>query len=299
MQVVHDRNAGASAVPIVSIVITYYNQASFIRETVQSAINQSYRHIDVIVVDDGSEQPVMPLLSDLAGPRIFRTENRGCPGARNFGFLQCIGDYLVFLDGDDVLLPDAVDNQLAAIHPRSDAAIAFGAVRLIDASGRAMPSPRLCRPRKNYFLMFMECNPIACPGAAIIRRSFFVSAGTFDATFRVVEDYDLYLRLLSIAPAIRHTHCVALYRQHSANLSKNRQRMFEAVNRALDKVQASGALSASERRRLRHGRRRWAHVYHPKNTVGYLLSTLYFKVRAMLTASPKSYFAMGAKNLAR
>src|ERR1700722_18049263 len=94
--------------PLVSVIIPYYNQQLFIAETVLSAKRQSYPNIEIIVVDDGSRVSAEPYLRAIGGIQLFRTENHGCPATRNFGFTKSTGEYLIFLDGDDILLPGAI-----------------------------------------------------------------------------------------------------------------------------------------------------------------------------------------------
>ena len=267
--------------PIVSVIITFYNQERFIRDTVLSATRQTYPRVEIIIVDDGSTKPVTPLLADMPGVTILRTPNSGCPAARNFGFRHSTGDYLVFLDGDDQLLPDAVASQLRMLQCHPDAVLAFGAAQYINGCGEKINSPPFCRAKNDYFLMLLESNPIACPGAAMITRESFVKAGLFDESFFVVEDYDLYLRLLRKASAIRHPEYVVLYRRHTDNLSKDMPRMLRSVHQALDKIEASGNLTTSQRRRLKHGRKRWTYMYSPKNSLGYRIKGLFFRFRAM------------------
>ncbi len=280
--------------PTVSVIITYYNQVRFIRDTVLSVMCQAYPNLEIIVVDDGSTEPVASILVDLAGIAIFRTENKGCPAARNFGFLHSNGEYLIFLDGDDLLMPGAVATQLQKLRSRPDAVLVFGAAQYINECGEEIPSPRLCRPRYDYFLMLLECNPIACPGAAMIKRDPFVRAGLFDESFFVVEDYDLYLRMLKGAPAVRNPQSVVLYRRHGGNLSRDLPRMLDFVCRALDKLESSATLTRDTRRRLQHGRKRWIHTFCPKQTLRYRIRSLYFKSRAMLTVSLRLYL-LGAR----
>ena len=161
--------------PLVSIIITYYAQEKFIEQTVLSAKNQTYKNIEVIIVDDGSPKPVWPLIAHIDGIRVFRKNNEGCPAARNFGFRESGGQFLVFLDQDDLLQPDAVEAQIRALNQDHRAVLSFGAARLIDANGEEIRKPHTCRRRKNYLLMLLESNPIECVGGAMIRRSVFMS----------------------------------------------------------------------------------------------------------------------------
>ena len=76
--------------------------------------------------------------------------------------------------------------------------------------------------------MFLEANPIACPGAAMLRRQAFVEAGLFDETFQIVEDYRLYLMLARSFPVAQHQSCVVEYRQHANNASSDKHAMLQA-----------------------------------------------------------------------
>jgi glycosyltransferase involved in cell wall biosynthesis len=276
--------------PLVSVIIAYYEQEGFIAETVRSVQQQTYSHFEIIVVDDGSPVPARSVLPENNGVRIFRTENRGCPAARNFGFQQSSGDFLVFLDSDDRLTPGAIEAHLKEFAECPAAALSFGAQRFIDEHSREIRAPHNCRPRKNYFLMLLEGNPIGTPGAAMIRREAFIEAGRFDESVRIVEDYPLYLRLAKRHPIVQSPACVIDYRFHTNSMSRDKEAMFKGIMRALDQLEAETELTATERQRLRHGRRRWQHEFRPKETLAYRLEGLYFRFRAMLTVPLRSYF---------
>ncbi len=272
--------------PLVSIIITYYAQEKFIEQTVLSAKNQTYKNIEVIIVDDGSPKPVWPLIAHIDGIRVFRKNNEGCPAARNFGFRESGGQFLVFLDQDDLLQPDAVEAQIRALNQDHRAVLSFGAARLIDANGEEIRKPHTCRRRKNYLLMLLESNPIECVGGAMIRRSAFIDVGLFDESFADIgqsDDYDLYLRLAKLGPFVRHTHWVVDYRQHSQNVSRDKERMLAGTMYALDKVERNGNLPDAHRRRVSYGRKRWRHTFRPKKDLVYKITGLYFNFRAMMT----------------
>jgi glycosyltransferase involved in cell wall biosynthesis len=97
---------------LVSVVIPCYNQARFLGEAIESVLSQSYRAFEVVVVDDGSTDNTSEVVARYAGAdagvRLIRQENRGLAGARNRGLAEAEGEYVVFLDSDDRLLPDAL-----------------------------------------------------------------------------------------------------------------------------------------------------------------------------------------------
>jgi GT2 family glycosyltransferase len=197
---------------------------------------------------------------------------------------------LLFLDSDDPLTPGAITSHLATLARNPDAALSFGAVTTIDEHGREIYPAHVCRPRKDYFLMLLEGNPIATPGATLIRRSAFLEAGMFDEAFRMAEDYRLYLRLARLYPLALTPDCVLNRRIHGNNVSTNMEPMLAATMAALDLVESENSLTNQERRILAHGRRRWAHECRPETTIAYRLRTFYFRLRAMLSVSPIGYF---------
>jgi glycosyltransferase involved in cell wall biosynthesis len=286
-------SAGASQLPcpLVSVIIAYYKQEGFIAETVRSVQQQTYPNIEIIVIDDGSPVPASAVLPESSDVRILRTENRGCPAARNFGFRQSSGDFLVFLDSDDRLTPGALEAHFRAFAECPAAALSFGAQRFIDEHSREIRAPHNCRPRNNYFLMLLEGNPIGTPGAAMIRRDAFIEAGFFDESVRIVEDYPLYLRLAKRHPIVQSPACVIDYRWHTNSMSRDKEAMFKGIMRALDQLEAETELTATERRRLRHGRGRWRHEYRTRKNLAYRIEGLYYRFRAMLTVHLRSYFS--------
>src|SRR5829696_8499022 len=105
--------------PLVSVVIPCYNQAHFLGEAIESVLSQSYRHFELIVVDDGSTDETSEVASRYEGVRLIRQENQGLSGARNTGIGHSGGEFLVFLDADDRLLLGALEAGLRCFeaHP--------------------------------------------------------------------------------------------------------------------------------------------------------------------------------------
>jgi glycosyltransferase involved in cell wall biosynthesis len=159
--------------PLVSIVIPYYNQPRFIAMTVLSARFQTYPNVEV-VVDDGSPVPAEPYLREIDGIQLFRTDNHGCPATRNFGFIKSSGEYLIFLDGDDILLPGAIEAHLQAFAQHPESGLAFRPSSAIYEHIEQIGLAHICRPRRNYFRTFLESNPICSPGATMTPRNAFV-----------------------------------------------------------------------------------------------------------------------------
>ncbi len=201
--------------PLVSIIIPFYRQEAYLGATVESAKRQTYRRIEIIVVDDGSPVSASSVLGVQDGVTIVRTENGGSAAARNRGFAASSGEFLVFLDSDDVLEPDAIAMQLMELYRHPDAGMSFGALRPIDANGNAMGPPQVCKAKRNYVRTFLLRNAILCPAAVMVRRDAFAKVGGFDKVGFPVEDYLLYLKIVLEFEVVRHTACVVAYRRHA------------------------------------------------------------------------------------
>lgn len=273
----------------VSIIIPYYNQPAFLAEAVSSARQQTYGDVEIIVVDDGSVVPAESMIEQGKNISILRTENRGVSAARNLGFAKSSGNYLIFLDSDDRLLPGAIEAHLVKFREHPEAGLSFGSTRFIDQNGAVKRSAHVCRPRRDYFSMLLEGNPIGSPGAAMFRRGALLAAGHFNESISMGEDYELYLRVARRLPVVQHNRCVLEYREHGANTSLAQEKMLISTMAILDLIEPQ--LTDSERRRLPHARRRWRHGFRRKPTLAYRLMDLYYSLRAMSGVSVSSYFS--------
>ena len=149
----------------------------------------------------------------------------------------------------------------------------------------------ICRPRKDYFLTFLESNPICSPGATMISRSAFIAAGMFDERLHAqFDDLDLYLRPARKYRVTQHDFCVLAYRLHSSNVSRDQEKMLKGTLAMLDKIEASDMLTPAERRHLRYWRNRWIRVFRPQRTIVYGLRHAYYKVRAMFEVPLRAHY---------
>jgi glycosyltransferase involved in cell wall biosynthesis len=277
-----EHNRISQSYPLVSIIIPYYMHEEFIAETVWSAKRQTYPNVEIIVVDDGSPAPPDRALDNITGIKLVRTENLGCPGARNIGFNASSGKYLIFLDGDDVLLPGAIEAHLEALAASPAACLSFGSVRIIDREGNEKRAARICAPRKNYFLMLLEHNPIASPGSMMLRRDPFVEVGLYDSKLRYLpDDYELLLRLAKRYDFVQHSTCVLEYRRHSTNVSRDQEAILRGTLAVLDSLEKREEMTPDLRRRIQHGRKRWIHQCRPKDKFSYHLRSIYYRGREL------------------
>jgi len=201
----------------VSIVIPTYNRAHLLGEAIQSALAQSHAGCEVIVVDDGSTDETAALVARFGDAvRYLRQENAGVAAARNRGAGVATGDYLHFLDSDDMLHPQAIERLLAVMEAHPEAGLAYGQASAGTADG--LPSPLFvpdgARPagvcsgarelrhllRRNYIHL----------GAALLRRSAWERIGGFNPAFHsICEDWDVWVRAATTG-VVGYVPCVVL-----------------------------------------------------------------------------------------
>src|SRR5713226_1517108 len=214
--------------PFVSVVIVCYNQAHYLGEAIESALGQSHCPLEVLVVDDGSIDHTPEVAAAYPAVRYIRQMNRGLSAARNAGLHFCTGEYVLFLDADDRLLPHAVQAGVDCFFGSPEAAFVFGGYRNIFSDGSPAPtSPRQLVASRHYWHL-LQGNFIGMHATVLYRRSALEGSGGFDESLRACEDYELYLRLTQRMPVRAHGETIAEYRQHDTNMSKDYAFMLKA-----------------------------------------------------------------------
>jgi glycosyltransferase involved in cell wall biosynthesis len=215
----------AADAPLVSVVIPCYNQAHFLREAVESVRRQSYPRVETILVDDGSTDDTAAVAAEL-GVRCIRQENRGLAGARNRGLAESSGDYVVFLDADDRLLPHGLEANADAFKERPEAELVCGWGRTINAAGKMISpcfGPPPIPPEDDPYTALLALRfAIGCPAQVMYRRESVVGAGGFDPSFPGAEDLDLYMRMARERTMYIHGNGpICEYRQHEGGMSRD------------------------------------------------------------------------------
>jgi glycosyltransferase involved in cell wall biosynthesis len=218
--------------PLVSVIVPCYNAAEFLEEALRSVLAQSYPEVEVLVVDDGSTDNSAEIARRFP-VRYIRQENRGLSEARNTGIRESKGSYLVFLDADDRLKPRAIETGLAALAPRPDCALTVGDHVFIAPDSSYLADSVKERHLHSHYEALLRSNFIEMISSVLFRRSIFDEVGGFDATLRVAEDYELYLRIARGWPICCHPVIVAEYRMHGTNTSRDSELMLTTTLQVL------------------------------------------------------------------
>jgi glycosyltransferase involved in cell wall biosynthesis len=222
-----------SAAPLVSVVTPCYNQAHFLCDAIESTLAQTYPRVELVVVDDGSLDNTSAVVAKYPLARCVRQDNRGVAEARNAGFGATHGEYVLFVDADDRLTPDAVQAHLRCFVEHPQAGFVVGAMEQITGDGSPRKTRSLPVLESDHYRHLLGANHIANTIAVMFRRSVFEALGGFIQYFAPAEDYELLLRAARAFPSAHHSTVVAHYRRHGTNASRQGVIMLEAMQRVM------------------------------------------------------------------
>lgn len=233
---------------MISVIIPVYNAAKYLAETIQSVQAQTYDAWEIVIVDDGSTDSTLAMAEEFQRQdsriSVRSQPNAGVSTARNFGLAESRPKYpyALFLDGDDLLTPPALETLRALLEARPGSPAACGFLQDIDADGQPRVGPgrlealtarrgvdglRLVRRAPDAPLVFGDVcfhNHIITAGQVLIQKTALQAAGAFDVGLFYLADYDLWWRLImQVGPIAVSPDVVLKYRHHNASMSsKNR-----------------------------------------------------------------------------
>lgn len=204
--------------PLVSIVIPYFNGGEFVRETVVSAISQSYKNIEIIIVDDGStEEDSIRIFDQLEHPilRKIRTKNQGLSMARNTGISLASGDFILPLDCDDLISNTYVQCAIEKFECNANLGIVYSHASFFGAVNKYWELPEYDK------VNFLTSNCIFC--SALFRRSDWKEVGGYKSDMIYgMEDYDFWLSLVGKGrEVLRLPEVHFFYRKHGNSMISN------------------------------------------------------------------------------
>lgn len=230
--------------PHVSIIVPVFNGARHIEATVQSVLAQRYTDWELIVVDDGSTDGTAELLRPFRGQiRLVAQENQGVSAARNRGLHLALGEFVLFLDADDLLYPDKLKQQVAVLASDPLLGAVHSGWRLVDEDGRPLRPIRPWQQTPELDLPgWLQWKPVFL-GAMLFRRSWLLRIEGFRTDLRQAEDTDFLLRLsLAGCPMRWHKRITVDYRQHGAGVTRNGRQQAKDLSTVLDDFFSNPAL---------------------------------------------------------
>ena len=224
--------------PSVSVIVPVYNGAEFVAEAIDSALAQTYRDMEVVVVDDGSTDATPAILARY-GSRItmLRQPNGGLAAARNRAVRETGSTLIALLDADDCWDESFLALGVARLAAGAEPAVgAFSGWVAVDRAGREIPGQRIVR-RGMFGLRDLVLGNLFHPSTLIMRRHAVLEAGGFDEALPAVEDWDLWLRLAARGASFAAVErCLCRYRVHPQSLSQRPDSMRAGRLGALQKL---------------------------------------------------------------
>lgn len=226
--------------PKVSILIPAYNAMEYLPATINSVLSQTYRNFEVVVVNDGSTDNVEAWINSLPDRRVrlVSQPNQGLASARNTGLNHAKGDYIAFIDADDIWLPNKLERQVHLLDTQPEIGLVYTWIALIDGAGK--PQGKL---RKNYakgdvWVPLTTHNIVECGSVALVRRECFDKVGLFDESLPLScsEDWDMWLRIAAHYSFGLVAKPLVQYRCHANNLSSRWQAMEKSFEIVLKKA---------------------------------------------------------------
>lgn len=226
---------------LVSIIIPCYNSEKWIGEAIDSALSQTYSPVEVIVIDDGSTDLSLEIVKSYGDLIKWETGvNKGQSAARNRGFQLSSGKYIQWLDADDYLLPDKLENQVCFLE-KSDSDIVYGDWKyqhhLIDENIK-FSNVITTGERQNMLDALLEGFPLTIM-ICLTKREIIVQLDGYDENLRAGEDIDLWIRAAISGAKFRYEPgCYSVYRSHGINTNSNSNPLllYNCFSRTFDKA---------------------------------------------------------------
>lgn len=224
--------------PKVSVVIPAYNAMTYLPQTLDSVLRQTFTDFEVLIINDGSKDNIIQWVSEITDPRVklISQENQGLPGARNTGIAHAQGEYIAFLDADDLWESTKLEKQIQCFEEHPEAGVVYTWTLLVDEYGKPTGRIFASQAEGNVWRQLLETDVISNGSSAMIRKDCFDIVGVFDRTLTSAEDLDMWLRIAVHYPFAVVKEPLTLYRQYSNSMSKNRQRMFQNLRTVVEKA---------------------------------------------------------------
>lgn len=229
--------------PLISIIIPCYNQAIFLPDCLDSILKQSFSNWEAIIVNDGSTDETCNVANKYctidSRIKLFEKQNGGLSSARNFGIEKSIGEWLLFLDADDLLIGDHLKEVFQIISSKPDANLIQTGYHHLNEDGKQILHSVM--PSKNPELLpSILTHNIGPVHTIIIRRSIIKQMHGFDETLNSCEDWDMWIRVAKFGiKKVSINKALVGYRLASNSMSRNAKRMYialkEVANRAIKK----------------------------------------------------------------
>ena len=249
----------------ISVIIPVFNGEKTIQETIDSILNQTFQNIELIIINDGSTDSTVQIINNISDSRIklFSYANGGLSTSRNRGISLAQGEYISFIDADDLWTPDKLESQWQALQENPQADVAYSWTDYIDESSNFLKSGRRIKANGDAFSKLLLFNFLDNGSNPLIRQKALEKVGDFDRSICTAGDKDMWLRLAANYNFVCVEKPQILYRISTNSMSTNLKRQEAASLKVLER-----AFSNPKAEKLQHLK---------KQSLSYLYQYLTFK----------------------
>jgi len=243
--------------PLVSVIMPTYNQAQFVGEAVRSVLDQTYQNLELIIIDNYSDDGTEVVIHGQQDQRIkyYKLANHGIIAAsRNYGIQHAVGEYVAFIDSDDLWYPEKIEKQIALMENDKDIGLVFTDFKIKAPNVRY--EGKILGPKDRQIGGFIYDKLLYAnfiiSSSSCVRASVLKEVGGFDEgeDFRCAEDFDLWLRLARQCKAAYVPQVLGIYRMHEHNESAGEMRLQRAFA-VIEKHVAQGWTNISKANRAK------------------------------------------------
>ena len=221
----------------VSVIIPAYNGDRYLAAAIDSVLAQTYQDLEIIVIDDGSTDNTPQIAQQYgAAVQYLSQANQGVAASRNLGMAKARGDYIAFLDQDDVFLPHKLSSQVEMLEQDDNLGIVNSGWQITDQQGEVKAAVQPWQQIPDLTAANLIIWKPVFLGAILFRRSWLEQVSGFDISLEQTPDVDLVMRLAMLGcPAAWVEQTTVQYRQHEANASKNTLLQAQELNQITDR----------------------------------------------------------------
>ncbi|KYC39316.1 glycosyl transferase family A [Scytonema hofmannii PCC 7110] len=223
--------------PKISVVIPAYNSMQYLPETLESVLQQTFTDFEVLIINDGSSDNIIQWASEITDPRVklISQKNQGVSVARNTGIAQSQGEYIAFLDADDLWEQTKLEKQVRYLDENPEVGLVHTSMALVDRNGKSTGRVMTSVAEGEVWKELVESNKIAC-SSVMVRRRCLEKVGGFEPNLHFAEDWDLWIRISSHYSFAVLKEPLYYYRQIPTSLSKNLAVLEQSFNFVIEKT---------------------------------------------------------------
>ncbi|WP_407276070.1 glycosyltransferase family 2 protein [Halothiobacillus sp. DCM-1] len=240
----------------VSVIIPTFNRSAVIAESINSVLEQSFKELELIIVDDGSSDNTEDIINKINDKRVVyirNEQNKGAAESRNIGIWKASAEIIAFQDSDDIWLRDKLKKSMLALGDNPDAIGVFSSFIQLDPKGKNFTRKGFDSKGKNQHDEILYKNFIGTP-CAVVRKKYLLEVGGFDENLPALEDWDLFIRLTKLGRMAYIPESMVVTRKSRGSLSADKSADRDALemiyNKNLAEIKSKNMLDAKWHSRL-------------------------------------------------